>query len=84
VIKSRCNPEASVACSSGAASHRGEGVHGLAQRQVIAIVDDDAVTCEPGNDLLDSAGDSSVLCSSAQAFLKSKLNVPSGWKGRLS
>jgi FixJ family two-component response regulator len=44
----------------------------MAQRQVIAIVDDDALIRESLKDLLDSAGYSSVVFSSAQRFLKSK------------
>ena len=42
------------------------------QRQVIAIVDDDAMIRETLKDLLDSAGYSSVVFSSAQRLLKSK------------
>ena len=44
----------------------------MAQRPVIAIVDDDALIREALKDLLDSAGYSSVVFSSAQGFLKSK------------
>jgi FixJ family two-component response regulator len=44
----------------------------MAQQQVIAIVDDDALIRESLKDLLDSAGYSSVVFSSAQRFLKSK------------
>ena len=44
----------------------------MAQGQVIAIVDDDALIREALKDLLDSAGYSSVAFSSAQGFLKSK------------
>jgi FixJ family two-component response regulator len=44
----------------------------MAQQQVIAIVDDDALIRETLKDLLDSAGYTSVVFSSAQAFLKSK------------
>jgi FixJ family two-component response regulator len=44
----------------------------MAQRQLIAIVDDDALIRETLKDLLDSAGYSSVVFSSAQGFLKSK------------
>jgi FixJ family two-component response regulator len=44
----------------------------MAQRQVIAIVDDDALIRETLKDLLDSAGYSSVMFGSAQRFLKSK------------
>jgi len=44
----------------------------MAQRQVIAIVDDDALIRETLTDLLDSAGYVSVAFSSAQGFLKSK------------
>jgi hypothetical protein len=36
----------------------GLGAHGMAQRQLIAIVDDDALIGETLNDLLDSAGSS--------------------------
>lgn len=44
----------------------------MAQGQVIAIVDDDALIRETLKDLLDSAGYSSVVFSSAQGLLKSK------------
>jgi FixJ family two-component response regulator len=44
----------------------------MAKRQVIAIVDDDALIRETLKDLLDSAGYTSVAFSSAQGFLKSK------------
>jgi FixJ family two-component response regulator len=44
----------------------------MAQRRVIAIVDDDALIRDALKDLLDSAGYSSVAFSSAQGFLKSK------------
>ena len=44
----------------------------MAQQQVIAIVDDDALIRDALKDLLDSAGYSSVAFSSAQRFLKSK------------
>jgi FixJ family two-component response regulator len=44
----------------------------MTQREVIAIVDDDALIRETLKDLLDSAGYSSVVFSSAQRFLKSK------------
>jgi FixJ family two-component response regulator len=44
----------------------------MAQRQVIAIVDDDALIRESLKDLLDSAGYASAVFSSAQRFLKSK------------
>lgn len=44
----------------------------MAQRQLIAIVDDDALIRETLKDLLDSAGYSSVVFSSAQGFLRSK------------
>src|SRR5262245_65870780 len=44
----------------------------MAQRQVIAIVDDDALIRETLMDLLDSAGYTSVAFSSAEGFLKSK------------
>jgi FixJ family two-component response regulator len=44
----------------------------MAHRQVIAIVDDDALIRETLKDLLDSAGYSSVVFSSAQRFLRSK------------
>ena len=44
----------------------------MAQGQVIAIVDDDALIRETLKDLLDSAGYSSVVFSTAQALLKSK------------
>jgi FixJ family two-component response regulator len=44
----------------------------MAQRQVIAIVDDDTLIREALKDLLESAGYSSVVFSSAQGFLKSK------------
>ena len=44
----------------------------MAHRQVIAIVDDDALIRETLQDLLESAGYSSVVFSSAQGFLKSK------------
>src|SRR5512134_3097171 len=44
----------------------------MAQRQVIAIVDDDALMRETLKDLLDSAGYTSAVFSSAQGFLKSK------------
>ncbi|HET7379640.1 MAG TPA: response regulator, partial [Gaiellales bacterium] len=44
----------------------------MAQRQVIAIVDDDALIRETLKDLLESAGYVSVVFSSAQGFLKSK------------
>ena len=44
----------------------------MAQRQVIAIVDDDALIRESLKDLLDSAGYSSVVFSSAQRSAKSK------------
>ena len=44
----------------------------MAQRQMIAIVYDDALIRETIKDLLDSAGYSSVAFSSAQGFLKSK------------
>jgi FixJ family two-component response regulator len=44
----------------------------MAQRQLIAIVDDDALIREALKDLLDSAGYSSVAFSTAQGFLKSK------------
>ena len=43
----------------------------MAQRQVIAIVDDDALIREALKDLLDSAGYSSVAFSSAQGLMKS-------------
>jgi len=44
----------------------------MKQQHVIAIVDDDALIREALKDLLDSAGYSSVVFSSAQRFLKSK------------
>jgi len=44
----------------------------MRQRQVIAIVDDDAMIRETLKDLLESAGYASVVFSSAQRFLKSK------------
>jgi FixJ family two-component response regulator len=44
----------------------------MAQRRVIAIVDDDALIRDALKDLLDSAGYSSVAFSSAQGLLKSK------------
>lgn len=44
----------------------------MAQPQVIAIVDDDALIRETLKDLLDSAGYTSVVFSSAQRLLKSK------------
>jgi FixJ family two-component response regulator len=44
----------------------------MAQPQVIAIVDDDALIRETLKDLLDSAGYTSVVFSSAPGFLKSK------------
>ena len=44
----------------------------MAQQQLIAIVDDDALIRETLKDLLDSAGYSSVVFSSAQGFLRSK------------
>jgi len=44
----------------------------MAQRQVIAIVDDDPLIREAVKDLLDSAGYTSAVFSSAQGFLKSK------------
>ena len=44
----------------------------MAQRQVIAIVDDDALIRETVKDLLESAGYTSAVFSSAQGFLKSK------------
>lgn len=44
----------------------------MAERQVIAIVDDDALIREALKDLLDSAGYTSVVFSSAQGLLKSK------------
>jgi FixJ family two-component response regulator len=44
----------------------------MAPRQVIAIVDDDALIRETLKDLLDSAGHLSVVFASAQRFLKSK------------
>lgn len=44
----------------------------MAQRQVIAIVDDDALIRETLKDLLDSAGYASVVFSSPQGFLKSR------------
>jgi FixJ family two-component response regulator len=43
----------------------------MAQEQVIAIVDDDALIRDTLKDLLDSAGYSSVVFSSAQGFLTS-------------
>jgi FixJ family two-component response regulator len=44
----------------------------MAQRQVIAIVDDDALIRDALKDLLDSAGYTSVAFSSARGVLKSK------------
>ena len=44
----------------------------MAQRQVIAIVDDDALIRETLKDLLDSAGYTSAVFSSAQGLLRSK------------
>ena len=44
----------------------------MAERQVIAIVDDDALIRETLKDLLDSAGYTSEVFSSAQGLLKSK------------
>ena len=44
----------------------------MAQRQLIAIVDDDALIRETLKDLLDSAGYASVVFSSGQGLLKSK------------
>ena len=44
----------------------------MAQRQLIAIVDDDALIRETLKDLVDSAGYSSVAFSTAQGLLKSK------------
>ena len=44
----------------------------MAQRQFIAIVDDDPLVRETLHDLLDSAGYSSAVFSSAERFLKSK------------
>ena len=44
----------------------------MAQRKMIAIVDDDALIRETLRDLLDSAGYASVAFSSAQGFLKSR------------
>ena len=44
----------------------------MAQGQLIAIVDDDALIRETLKDLLDSAGYSSVVFASAQRLLKSK------------
>ena len=44
----------------------------MKQQHVIAIVDDDALIREALKDLLESAGYSSVVFSSAQRFLKSK------------
>ena len=44
----------------------------MTQRQVIAIVDDDPLIRETLKDLLDSAGYSSVVFSSARGFLRSK------------
>jgi FixJ family two-component response regulator len=44
----------------------------MAQRQVIAIVDDDALSRETLKDLLDSAGYTSVVFASAQGFLESQ------------
>ena len=43
----------------------------MAQRQVIAIVDDDALIRDTLKDLLDSAGYSSAVFSSAQELLQS-------------
>ena len=48
------------------------GAQGVAPRHIIAIVDDDPLVRETLNDLLDSAGYSSVAFSSAERFLKSK------------
>ncbi|HUN93875.1 MAG TPA: response regulator [Burkholderiaceae bacterium] len=44
----------------------------MTQRQAIAIVDDDPLIGETVNDLLDSAGYSSVVFASAERFLKSR------------
>ena len=44
----------------------------MTQRHLIAIVDDDALIRETLKDLLDSAGYTSAVFSSAQRFLKSK------------
>jgi FixJ family two-component response regulator len=44
----------------------------MAQRRVIAIVDDDALIRETLKDLLDSAGYTSVVFTSAQGLLNSK------------
>ncbi len=44
----------------------------MAQRQVIAIVDDDALIRETLKDLLESAGYTSMVFSSAQGLLESK------------
>ncbi len=44
----------------------------MTQRQVIAIVDDDALIRETLKDLLDSAGYSSVVFASARGLMKSK------------
>jgi len=44
----------------------------MAQGQLIAIVDDDALIRETLKDLLDSAGYTSAVFASAQGFLKSK------------
>jgi FixJ family two-component response regulator len=44
----------------------------MAQQPVIAIVDDDALIRETLKDLLDSAGYTSVVFSSAQGLLKSR------------
>ena len=44
----------------------------MPQRHLIAIVDDDALIRETLKDLLDSAGYTSAVFSSAQRFLKSK------------
>ena len=44
----------------------------MAHRQVIAIVDDDALIRDTLKDLLESAGYSSAVFASAQGFLKSK------------
>ena len=44
----------------------------MAQRRMIAIVDDDALIRDTLKDLLDSAGYFSLVFSSAQGFLRSK------------